>query len=60
MDYVTFELLFKIWAGLACLFSIIAHRETAQFPTFFRISSFVFSRTKTFIQVWNYFRVSKW
>ncbi len=30
------------------------------FPTFFKISSFVFSRTKTFIQVWNYLRVSKW
>ncbi len=30
------------------------------FPTFFRISSFVFSRTKIFIQVWNYMRVSKW
>ncbi len=25
-----------------------------------QISSFVFSRTKTFIQVWNYLRVSKW
>ncbi len=34
--------------------------RTAQFPTFFRISSFVFGRTKTFIQVWNYLRVSKW
>ncbi len=33
--------------------------RTALFPTFFRISSFVFSRTKTFIQVWNYLRVSK-
>ncbi len=30
------------------------------FPTFFRISSFVFSRTKTFIQVQNYLSVSKW
>ncbi len=30
--------------------------RTALFPTFFRISSFVFSRTKTFIQVWNYLR----
>ncbi len=28
--------------------------------TFFKISSFVFSRTKKFIQVWNYLRVSKW
>ncbi len=34
--------------------------RTALFPTFFRISSFVFSRIKTFIQVWNYLRVSKW
>ncbi len=29
------------------------------FPTFFRISSFVISRTKTFIKVWNYLTVSK-
>ncbi len=28
--------------------------------TFFRISSFVFSRTKKFLQVWNKLRVSKW
>ncbi len=28
--------------------------------TFFKISSFVFSRTKKFIQVWKYSRVSKW
>ncbi len=34
--------------------------RTALFPRFFRISSFVFSRTKTFIQGWNYLRVSKW
>ncbi len=34
--------------------------RTALFPTFYRISSFVFSRTKTFIQIWNYLRVSKW
>ncbi len=33
--------------------------RTALFPTFFRISSFVFSRTKTFMQVWNYLRLSK-
>ncbi len=33
--------------------------RTALFPILFRISSFVFSRTKTFIQVWNYLRVSK-
>ncbi len=29
---------------------------TALFLTFFRISSFVFGRTKTFLQVWNYLR----
>ncbi len=34
--------------------------KTAWLQTFFRISSFVFSRTKTFIQVWNYLRESKW
>ncbi len=34
--------------------------QNCSFPTFFKISSFVFSRTKTFIQVWNYLRVSKW
>ncbi len=34
--------------------------KTAWLQTFFKISSFVFSRTKTFIQVWNYLRVSKW
>ncbi len=34
--------------------------RTALFPTFFRISSFVFSRTKKFIKVWNYLRMSKW
>ncbi len=34
--------------------------RTAWLQTFFKISSFVFSRTKTFIQVWNYLRVSKW
>ncbi len=34
--------------------------RTALFPTFFRISSFVFSRTKTLIQVWKYLIVSKW
>ncbi len=32
----------------------------ALFPTFFRISSFVFARTKTFVQGWNQLRVSKW
>ncbi len=34
--------------------------RTVLFTTFFRISFFVFSRTKTFIQVWNYLRVSTW
>ncbi len=34
--------------------------KTAWLQTFFRISSVVFSRTKKFIQVWNYLRVSKW
>ncbi len=33
--------------------------RTALFPTFSRISSFVF-RTNTFIQVWKYLRLSKW
>ncbi len=34
--------------------------KTAWLQTFFRISSFVFNRTKKFIQVWNYLSVSKW
>ncbi len=34
--------------------------KTAWLLTFFKIPSFVFGRTKTFIQVWNYLRVSKW
>ncbi len=34
--------------------------KTAWLQTFFKISSFVFGRTKIFIQVWNYLRVSKW
>ncbi len=34
--------------------------KTAWLQTFFKISSFVFGRTKTFIQVWNYLGVSKW
>ncbi len=34
--------------------------ETAWLQTFFKISSFVFSRTNQFIQVCNYLRVSKW
>ncbi len=33
--------------------------KTAWLQTFFKISSFVF-RTNTFIQVWNYLRMSKW
>ncbi len=33
--------------------------KTARLQSFFRISSFVFSRTETFIQVWKYW-VSKW
>jgi len=31
---------------------------TAWFPTFFKISSFVFSRRKTLVQVWNNLRMS--
>ncbi len=34
--------------------------KTAWLQTFFKISSFVFGRTKKFIQIWNYLRVSKW
>ncbi len=34
--------------------------KTAWLQTFFRISSFVFGRTKKLIQVWKYLRVSKW
>ncbi len=34
--------------------------KTAWIQTFFKISSFVFSITKKFIQVWNYLRPSKW
>ncbi len=34
--------------------------KTAWLQTFFRISSFVFSITNTFIHVWTYLRVSKW
>ncbi len=34
--------------------------RTSLFPSFFRISSFVFSRTNTFMQVWKYLRMSKW
>ncbi len=33
--------------------------QNSWLQTFFRISSFVFGRTKTSIQVWNYLRVSK-
>ncbi len=35
-------------------------KNTAALSTFFRIPSFVFSRTNTFIQVWKYLRMSKW
>ncbi len=58
----------SLWSGYfgAPLTSIVGKQycvrqwcpRTALFPTFFRISSSVF-RTKTFIQVWNYLRVSK-
>ncbi len=34
--------------------------KTAWLQIFFKISSFVFSRTKIFIQVWKYLKVSKW
>ncbi len=34
--------------------------QNSWLQTFFRISSFVFGRTKKFIQIWNYLRVSKW
>ncbi len=34
--------------------------KTAWLQTFFKISSFVFSRTKKFIQDWIYLRMSKW
>ncbi len=34
--------------------------KTAWLQTFFKISSFVFGRTKNFIQVWNYLRVGNW
>ncbi len=34
--------------------------KTAWLQTFFRISSFVFSKTKIFMQVWNYLSGSKW
>ncbi len=33
--------------------------KTAWLQTFFKISSFVFGRTKTFVQVWNYLSESK-
>ncbi len=34
--------------------------KTARLQTFFKISSFVYGRTKKFIQVWNHLRVRKW
>ncbi len=36
------------------------YRQLFWRPTFFKISSFVFSRRKKLIQVWNKLRVSKW
>ncbi len=38
--------------------SMVKTVKTAWLQTFFKISSFVFGRTKKFIQVWNYLRVS--
>ncbi len=46
---LTFIVFFSYFGSQRCL-------KTAWLQTFFRISSFVFSRTKTFIQVWNYLR----
>ncbi len=43
---------FLLWKSMVPQNSLVTN--------FFKISSFVFSRTKTFIQVWNYLRVSKW
>ncbi len=34
--------------------------KTDWLPSFFKIYSFVFGRTNTFIQAWKYLRVSKW
>ncbi len=34
--------------------------KTVWLQTFFKISSFVFGRTKKLIQVWNYMKASKW
>ncbi len=34
--------------------------QNSLLQTFFKISSFVFGRTKKFIQLWNYLRMSKW
>ncbi len=46
-----------------CIQAVLGHQwcpRTVLSPTFFRISSFVFSITKTFIQLWNNLRESKW
>ncbi len=62
------DILKKVCAGCfgATLTFIVGKKHTMEVngapelvPTFFRISCFVFSRTKTFIQLWNYTRVSK-
>ncbi len=44
-----------------CLSTMEVNRAPKQpcYKTFFKVSSFVFGRTKKFIQVWNYLRVSK-
>ncbi len=48
-------------ASIVCFFLLWKSiPKTAWLQTFSKISSFVFGRTKKFIQVWNYLRVSKW
>ncbi len=50
-------------SGAPYLFSYYGSQwcpKTAWLQTFFKISFFVIGRTKKFIQVWNYLRVSKW
>ncbi len=44
--------LFLLWKSMVPQNSLVTN--------FLQISSFVFGRTKKFIQVWNYLRVSKW
>ncbi len=48
------------WAPLTSTVEENTMIQNCSVPTFFRISSFVFSRTNTFIQVWKYLRVSMW